>query len=284
MSGTLSACSARSDATRTSVAGSFFSCASSVGTASAISRRPAASASATFIAGSRSPPAAGSIKRRTAARAALPSRACWPSRAEVVTVHPIERRRRRPDAEHRDGFDAQARSAAGVGGKRRDALGGLVAAGAQVGADRPAQERFALEARLLQHRRQRRHRRLDPAVVVDGSRRVGRRCARRRRRGSAPRRRECMRRRAVTAASRTASRLVLRQRFEGRRIADGGERHAAGVPQVDVLVGVLREQPDERRLRRLERDAAQRFGGEELDARRGILEQRDKACRRRPHA
>ncbi len=76
MSLTFNACSARSDASRTSTDASPFSCACRVGTASATSRRPAASASATRISGALSAFGSASIIFRIACRAAAASRAC----------------------------------------------------------------------------------------------------------------------------------------------------------------------------------------------------------------
>ena len=177
MSLTLSACSARSDARRTSVAGSFFNWP----TSSAGGLRDLQTARGfgerdfhrriDFTSG------AASSSRFTAARAAraVPALLAF---AEVIAVDAIQRRRRAHTPSTETASTRRRAGAAGVGRKRRDTLRRLVAADAQVRADRPAQQRLALEPRLLQDGGQRRQRRLDSAVVVDGTAPRRRRCAR----------------------------------------------------------------------------------------------------------
>ena len=194
---------------------------------------------------------------------------------ELGAVHAIEWRRRRPDAERRNRFEAQRLRHAAPRREGGDTTRVFGAAEAQVRADRAPQQRLARESRVVEEARQRRQRAGDAALVVDRPRRFGD--------DELVRVGEVLRD-AFTAKAperddggKTDAARRVRVKSVHRGDAEPRQRERAGVAEVHVLVVVLREHVHERgRDTRLgAADSAERFGGEEPHARRTSRERRD---------
>jgi len=194
-------------------------------------------------------------------------------RAVRVTVHTVEDRRLRPDAECLDRLHAQLVRRVGPSGVRRDALRRLGRADAKVRVDGAAHERLVVDL-ALERRGERRKRTLDAPVIVDRACRLGddvlvligeeARHARVLHPAQGDDRRD------AHAAVR-----VRGQRRDLIRRADARQRERASVAKVDVLVVVRREHRDDRLDGRPILDATEGLGGEESYARRRVTQQRD---------
>ena len=163
-------------------------------------------------------------------------------------LHAVEHQRLQPRAKRIDGFSAQFPADVAALGEDGEPLGALRIAQAQVGADRAAQQGLVVAVFARQHCRQSWHGAGDRQVVMDGARRLaGDRLIR------------IVEKMRNTGISQAAQRDYRGQAHRARRVAGErdqrraiaarttGERHHAGVTQVDILVVVGGKQGDRER-------------------------------------